>query len=161
MPFPFFVDFGPPLDEAVRRGRKAEFLHFFGAFGLEAQGEPPDPNAEATFRSAVLTDAHFDDADARVQRERFAGWARLRAEIVWPLAAFAFRGAETTIGRDAFAVTWRFDAGAYAMALNFGERPARFPAPPVLSVATVGTVAEEDGTVTLAPWSAAVWAGVP
>src|SRR4029079_6154968 len=27
-PFPFFCDFGPPLDEAVREGRRREFAHY-------------------------------------------------------------------------------------------------------------------------------------
>jgi maltooligosyltrehalose trehalohydrolase len=49
-PFPFFCDFeDQALAEAVRRGRKAEFA----AFGwLE---EPPDPVAQATSDSAVLS----------------------------------------------------------------------------------------------------------
>jgi maltooligosyltrehalose trehalohydrolase len=49
-PFPFFCDFeDQPLAEAVRKGRKAEFA----AFGwLE---EPPDPLAQATRDSAVLS----------------------------------------------------------------------------------------------------------
>jgi maltooligosyltrehalose trehalohydrolase len=48
-PFPFFVDFGDrALVEAVREGRQSEFAAFSWA------GAPPDPQAEATFRSAVL-----------------------------------------------------------------------------------------------------------
>ena len=48
-PFPYFVSHGDPeLVEAVRRGRRDEFEAFAW------QGEPPDPQAEETFRSAVL-----------------------------------------------------------------------------------------------------------
>jgi len=47
-PFPYFVDHEDPgLLAAVRRGRAAEMA-------VELGGEPPDPSAEATFRSAVL-----------------------------------------------------------------------------------------------------------
>ncbi len=48
-PFPYFVHHGDPgLIKAVREGRKREFA----AFAWE--GEPPDPQAEATFLSAKL-----------------------------------------------------------------------------------------------------------
>lgn len=48
-PFPYFVSHSDPaLIDAVRRGRRAEFA----SFGWE--GNPPDPQAEETFRSAKL-----------------------------------------------------------------------------------------------------------
>jgi maltooligosyltrehalose trehalohydrolase len=51
-PFPYFVDHGDPqLIEAVRKGRKEEFKSFGWA------QEPPDPQAESTFRSAVIDPA--------------------------------------------------------------------------------------------------------
>jgi maltooligosyltrehalose trehalohydrolase len=51
-PFPYFTSHsGGELIEAVRRGRADEFRSFRWA------GEPPDPQAEETFRSAVL---HWD-----------------------------------------------------------------------------------------------------
>ncbi len=47
-PFPYFVSHtDPDLIEAVRNGRKNEFREFGW------QDEPPDPQAEETFRSAV------------------------------------------------------------------------------------------------------------
>ena len=56
-PFPFFVDFGDEaLIAAVREGRRAEFASF------SWKGEPPDPQAVETFRSAVLDwDARGDE----------------------------------------------------------------------------------------------------
>lgn len=48
-PFPYFVSHGEPaLIDAVRAGRKQEFA----SFGWSQ--EPPDPQSEATFRSAVI-----------------------------------------------------------------------------------------------------------
>jgi maltooligosyltrehalose trehalohydrolase len=48
-PFPYFVSHSDPaLIEAVRRGRKEELARFGWT------EEPPDPQAEETFRSAVL-----------------------------------------------------------------------------------------------------------
>lgn len=47
-PFPYFVSFGDAeLIEGVRRGRREEFPEF------HSLGEPPDPQAEATFQSAI------------------------------------------------------------------------------------------------------------
>jgi maltooligosyltrehalose trehalohydrolase len=49
-PFPYFCSFGDPgLSEAVERGRLAEFEEFAWS------GAIPSPNAEATFRSAILS----------------------------------------------------------------------------------------------------------
>src|SRR5437764_1310833 len=53
-PFPFFCDFGPPLDESVREGRRREFAHYPEFADPEAQRHIPDPNAEATFAAARL-----------------------------------------------------------------------------------------------------------
>jgi maltooligosyltrehalose trehalohydrolase len=51
-PFPFFCSFGDPaLIEAVRRGRREEFAALAFRWGVEI----PDPQAEATFRSAILS----------------------------------------------------------------------------------------------------------
>jgi maltooligosyltrehalose trehalohydrolase len=48
-PFPYFVSHGDEeLVDAVRQGRKAEFA----SFGWEQ--EPPDPQSETTFQSAIL-----------------------------------------------------------------------------------------------------------
>jgi maltooligosyltrehalose trehalohydrolase len=48
-PFAFFIShLDPELVEAVRRGRHEEFASFAW------QGEPPDPQDEATFRAAIL-----------------------------------------------------------------------------------------------------------
>ena len=56
-PFPYFVRHSDPdLVEAVRRGRAAEFA--------DLPGESPDPQAESTFLSAVLTYEDTPEADA-------------------------------------------------------------------------------------------------
>jgi len=49
-PFLFFADFSDAaLVKAVREGRKIDYSYF-----LEAQGEPPDPDAESTFLRSKL-----------------------------------------------------------------------------------------------------------
>jgi maltooligosyltrehalose trehalohydrolase len=59
-PFPFFVSHGDEqLVEAVRKGRKEEFA----SFGWSE--EPPDPQGEETFRSAILDPAQGDAGEGR------------------------------------------------------------------------------------------------
>src|SRR5207302_5451857 len=53
-PFLFFSDFAPPLDEAVRQGRRREFGHFPEFADETAQERIPDPTAEATFARSRL-----------------------------------------------------------------------------------------------------------
>jgi maltooligosyltrehalose trehalohydrolase len=48
-PFPYFVSHSDPaLIEAVRKGRREEFASFTW------DGDPPDPQSEHTYRSAIL-----------------------------------------------------------------------------------------------------------
>jgi len=91
-PFPFFCSFSDPqLVEAVRRGRREEFASFTW------QGEVPDPQAEATFRSAKLSWAWPAGS-------RQAGLRRLYADLLaarreWPqLRDFATRTARLLPG---------------------------------------------------------------
>ena len=57
-PFPFFSDHNDELGPLVTAGRKREFEDFAGF-----EGEVPDPQAEATFRSAVLDWSERDTPD--------------------------------------------------------------------------------------------------
>lgn len=69
-PFPYFVSHGDlELVEAVRTGRREEFASFLW------EGEPPDPQAEDTFRTAIL------DWEAR-EREPHASLLRLYCELL-------------------------------------------------------------------------------
>ena len=78
-PFPYFVSHSDPqLVEAVRRGRAEEFA----GFGWE--GEPPDPQSEDTFRSAVLHRGRSSpDADA------MRAWFRTLLDVRASVPAFA------------------------------------------------------------------------
>ncbi len=86
--FPFFCDFGDPrLQEAVRRGRSEEFRSF------DWKGDFPDPSAQQTFESAVLS-WRWPEQGAR------AGLRRLYQDLLaarraWPaLRDFRHRDAE-------------------------------------------------------------------
>lgn len=75
-PFPYFVSHtDPDLVAAVREGRRREFA----AFGWDET--PPDPQAEETFRSAVIDPGRRREGNARVLYEFHQALIRLRKEI--------------------------------------------------------------------------------
>ncbi len=75
-PFPFFCSFeSAELAEAVRKGRREEFA----AFGW--RDDVPDPQAEETFRSAVLS-WRWDDPHRGGMRKLYA--SLLAARRAWP-----------------------------------------------------------------------------
>ena len=79
-PFPFFCDFAPPLADAVRNGRRAEFARFPEFQDPEQRERIPDPTARETFLSAKLrwedaregVHAHWHDWYRRVLAVRHA-----------------------------------------------------------------------------------------
>jgi maltooligosyltrehalose trehalohydrolase len=72
-PFPYFISHtDPALVEAVRRGRMQEFTSF------DWQGEIPDPQAEATFDSAKLSDKRRLEGSHRLLLEFYKEVIRLR-----------------------------------------------------------------------------------
>jgi maltooligosyltrehalose trehalohydrolase len=72
-PFPYFISHSDPdLVEAVRKGRREEFSAF------DWEGEPPDPQGEATFLEAKLHHALRDTGDHKVLYRFFKELIRLR-----------------------------------------------------------------------------------
>jgi len=133
-PFPFFCSFSDEeLVEAVREGRRAEFADFAW------QGEVPDPQAERTFESGVLSwDWHADSVAA--------GTRRLYGDLIemrqrWPLFRdFVHRSAELVQGAEA---VLKFVRGAGGLTdsdkqlvayFNLSDSEQSLPAPPAGSV---------------------------
>jgi maltooligosyltrehalose trehalohydrolase len=74
-PFPYFVSHSDPaLIEAVRKGRSAEFSAF------DWQGDIPDPQDEATFRSARLNYRLRQQGQHKILYEFYRELIRLRKE---------------------------------------------------------------------------------
>jgi maltooligosyltrehalose trehalohydrolase len=120
-PFPYFVSHTDrELVEAVRKGRAEEFAAF-------SRGRtPPDPQAEATFRSAVLDHALADEGGAgRARWLLHQELLRLRLELQ-PSA----RGGGIEAHGDAEArtlqVTWHDRPGLEdaALVVSFGDGPS-------------------------------------
>ena len=75
-PFPYFISHSDPaLIDAVRRGRRQEFLAF------QWQGEPPDPQSEATFLLAKPNHQLRDEGHHRVLLEFYKEVIQFRKEI--------------------------------------------------------------------------------
>ena len=130
-PFPFFCDFGPPLDEAVREGRRREFAHYPEFADPEAQRHIPDPTAEATFASARLDWSQLREmAYARWLARYRTLLAIRRADIVPRLAGIEPGGSYTVLGPAALRVEWRLGDGSQLLLLgNFADEPVLAPEP--------------------------------
>ncbi|HEY4470188.1 MAG TPA: malto-oligosyltrehalose trehalohydrolase [Stellaceae bacterium] len=131
-PFPFFCDFGPPLDEAVREGRRREFAHYPEFADLEAQRHIPDPNAEATFAAARLDWSEPQEPSRARWLERYRELLSIRhREIVPRLDRIAPGGSFRAFGPAALRVDWRFgDGSRLAVLANFAATPAPLAPPP-------------------------------
>lgn len=115
-PFPYFVSHGDPdLVEAVRRGRKEEFAAF------SHQGEMPDPQDEATFRSAIL---QIDLCRSGAHAGMFAFYReliRLRKELV-PVSRFQGGGMALSTDEERCLLTFirQRNEGRLLCLFNFG-----------------------------------------
>jgi maltooligosyltrehalose trehalohydrolase len=132
-PFPFFCDFGPDLADKVREGRRREFAKFPAFRDPAARARIPDPNAAATFVSAVL-DWH---AAERPPHDEWLAWYRhllaIRArEIVPRLAGLRGHEAENRrLAARALSVVWRLgDDARLTLLANFGEDAVALAEPP-------------------------------
>jgi maltooligosyltrehalose trehalohydrolase len=92
-PFPYFTSYGDPaLGRAATEGRRREFA----SFGW--QGAVPDPQAEETFRSAVL---RFEEREAEPHRGVLAFYRALLAlRRTHPALRGPDRQTRTRIGHD-------------------------------------------------------------
>jgi 1,4-alpha-glucan branching enzyme len=130
-PFPFFCAFAPPLDEAVREGRRREFAHYPEFADPEAQQRIPDPTAEATFALARLDWAEQREA---AQARWLDCYRRLltirRREIVPRLSGIEPGGRYRVLGLAAVQVDWRLGDGSMLVLLaNFADAPAPLAEP--------------------------------
>ncbi|MBS9476991.1 malto-oligosyltrehalose trehalohydrolase [Ancylobacter radicis] len=154
-PFPFFCDFEGELADAVRNGRKAEFGDFFSAHG---EAEFPDPLAESTFRSAIITDAALASEDAQEALAAFAELAETRRRLVWPIAGTRYEGSQVKRSGDALLAHWRYEAGELVLALNLQDSRSTIHAPSETPDARVGSMAQPaPGRLALGPVAAAFW----
>ncbi|MGH7475265.1 MAG: malto-oligosyltrehalose trehalohydrolase, partial [Longimicrobiales bacterium] len=137
-PFPYFISHGDPeLVQAVRAGRAEEFAGFRWA------GEPPDPQAEATFASARIRHELKDEGRHRVLFAYYRELLGLRRGLydrAWPVASLleaqVVEEAQLLVGSGRAGPCFRALDGAaagrlVALLLHFGdaERTIEFVLP--------------------------------
>jgi len=156
-PFPFFCDFHGDLAQAVTEGRRREFARFPAFQDPQARERIPDPNAEATFRSAVLDwpalDAHGHRAWLDLHRELLA---LRRQELVPRLdKGRPARARWDALSDRALRIEWVLDDGCRLTLLaNLGPRdvPAVLRPPGRLLYASHSPTSTHHR---LPPWSVA------
>ncbi len=130
-PFLFFCDFAPPLDEAVREGRRREFAQF-PEFGDPAARERiPDPSAEASFAASRLDWTEREREPHARWLARYRRMLALRARHITPrLTGMQPGGEYRLLGPAALRVAWRLGDGARLLLLaNFAEDPVPLAEP--------------------------------
>lgn len=141
-PFLFFTDFGPPLDEAVREGRRREFAHFAAFADAAQRATIPDPNSHSTFaasRSPIADATHGDGA-------QWAAWFKalldVRRQWLVPGVAQARAVRASVLADGALTGTWQLPGGLWHIAFNVGTQAV--PMPPLRGrVAHVENVAAD------------------
>jgi malto-oligosyltrehalose trehalohydrolase len=130
-PFPFFCDFAPPLDEAVREGRRREFAHYPEFADPEAQQRIPDPTVEATFAMARLDWSECrEPAHARWLDRYRRLLAIRRRKIVRRLDGIHPGGTYRVLGPASVRVDWPLGDGSRLVLLaNFADAPVPLAEP--------------------------------
>ncbi len=113
-PFPFFCDFGDELAESVREGRRREFARFPAFRDERARERIPDPNSEATFRSAILDWSRTTQSSHRNRLDLYGRLLGLRAEVIVPRLEGAPGGTAhwARLGRGGLLVRWELGDGS-------------------------------------------------
>ena len=155
-PFPFFCDFHDELADKVREGRRREFACFPAFRDPAARERIPDPNAEDTFRRAVLDWDCLTEPPHKARLALYRTLLDLRGrEIVPRLPGIDGAAAFTVLGDRGIDVQWRLGDGSRLRLLaNFGDAAVNGVAPPSgrLLHAT-GNAAEEYAGGSLPAWS--------
>ncbi len=124
-PFQYFISHSDPvLVEAVRQGRREEFAAF------KWQGEPPDPQDEATFLRAKLSHHLRQEGHHRVLLEFYKELIRLRKDI--PSLVYLSKDALEVLGYENSKVLYlrRWRNGSEAMSVfHFGDAPVPIALP--------------------------------
>jgi malto-oligosyltrehalose trehalohydrolase len=126
-PFQFFCDFAPPLDEAVRQGRRREFAQFPEFRDATARESIPDPTDEASFTASMLDWSEPRDPLHARWLDRYRHLLGLRSRLIVPrLHDMKPGGSYELLGPAALRVDWSLgDGSALRLLANFKSAPVR------------------------------------
>lgn len=124
-PFPFFCDFGESLGLSVTEGRRREFARFLDFADEAARARIPDPQADATFKSAVLRRNDRATLRARAWLELYKRLLAIRhTEIVPRLGALPVSAAGAAVVAEATVVArWPLVGRVLTLMANLGSDP--------------------------------------
>ncbi len=124
-PFLYFIShLDPQLSDAVRRGRRDEFSAF------EWQGDPPDPQAEATFFRAKLDHGLREQGQHRTLLEFYLSLIRLRQTVPALINLSKEQMEVLPYERERCLFLRRWSEGSeVAVAFNLGNEPVVLPIP--------------------------------
>ena len=157
-PFPFFCDFPGELGEKVRNGRREEFARFPEFQDPAKRQQIPDPQSEATFRSAKLDWEFLGKHEHAEWLAFYRQLLSIREAVIVPFVAAVegHAGSYRVLGSGAVVVCWRApDGRVLTLAANLsGDRIGGFPSP-------TGDVCWQEGECgadgVFGPWSVRWW----
>ncbi|MDV3514053.1 malto-oligosyltrehalose trehalohydrolase [Stenotrophomonas sp. C1657] len=154
-PFLFFTDYAPPLDEAVREGRRREFSGFAAFADPASRARIPDPNDPATLQASYVPPPRDDPWSQRWLRSTREILA-LRSRYLQPGLLQARSLGARVLGKGAVQAGWQLPAGQWWIAINVGPAavPHALPAGDDLLGTDTGAMLPEGGGVRVC-WVAA------
>ena len=122
-PFQFFTDHHDELADAVREGRRNEFVKFAAFSDPAHRAAIPDPNDPATFDRSRPRPG----PEASARRDLYRRLLALRAEYLVPFLKRTQAVRAEALGPYAVAATWRLGNGAsWTLACNLGGESCSF-----------------------------------
>ncbi|PPU93477.1 malto-oligosyltrehalose trehalohydrolase [Xanthomonas albilineans] len=128
-PFLFFTDFPPPLDEAVREGRRREFAQFAAFADPQQRARIPDPNAPSTFQTSIADIGDTTHGDGVRWCDWFVAVLALRRQYLLPALTQARSLGARVLGPKAVTAGWRMGRDEWHVAVNFGDTPVPLDLP--------------------------------
>lgn len=142
-PFQFFTDYLPPLDEAVREGRRSEFSQFSAFADASQRARIPDPNDPATMNACRVALPADDDADAQAHLAWFGAVLELRRQRLQPSLAAARSLGARALGPKAVQAGWALPEGQWWIALNVGADAVEHGLPDGEDLLVIGSLQDD------------------
>ncbi|MFG6109697.1 malto-oligosyltrehalose trehalohydrolase [Stenotrophomonas nematodicola] len=142
-PFLFFTDFEPPLDQAVRDGRRKEFSQLKAFADPGSRDKIPDPNAVDTFLASRCPLPSPAALAGNPWLEDFTTFLALRRRYLVGGAGQARSLGGTVLAERAIAAGWALPDGEWWLAFNLGETPVATTLPAGETVLQLGNLDDQ------------------
>ena len=128
-PFCFFTDFHGELADAVRDGRRREFMHFAAFADAADVAHIPDPNDRATFETSKIDWDHRETAEGQAALGLLRRLLATRREEVVPYLAQAGGHAGRVVAAEdgRIAVDWQLGPRLWQLRANLTDAAQDVP----------------------------------